>query len=250
MAAAYDTFDYPSYWIGREYEHKAELLAINSFLSKIKKIGNILDIGAGFGRLTPTYIFRAKKIILSDPSSKLLAIAKKQFNKNNVFLIRSSIEKLPLKIKSNSIDLIIIVRVLHHIENYESAIDTIYKLLKNKGYLILEFPNKLHLKATIAEFFKGNLTFLLDIFPKDVRSSKSIKNHTLPFYNYHPDVVKSLLKNKGFNIIDERSVSNVRSPLIKKLLPIETLLFFERILQKPLSKISFGPSIFLLVRKE
>jgi len=75
MAAAYDTYDYPGYWIGREYEHEAEIFAIKSFLKKIPVIKNVVEIGAGFGRLVPAYFFRARRVVLTDPSSKLLKIA-------------------------------------------------------------------------------------------------------------------------------------------------------------------------------
>ena len=248
-SAAYDTFDYPNYWVGREYEHKAEVIAISGFLSKIKKIGKILDIGVGFGRLTPTYIFRGKNIILTDPSAKLLAIAKKEFNRKNVKFIRSPIEKLPSKIRKNSVDLILIVRVLHHIKDLDKSIRIIHNLLKPNGYLIIEFPNKIHLKAAITELLRGNLTFFLDIYPKDVRSSKSKKEKTLPFFNYHPDIIRQKLRDSGFTIIEQRSVSNIRSNFIKKLLTIETLLFLENQLQKPFSRINFGPSIFILAKK-
>ena len=64
MPAAYDSFDYPSYWEGREYEHNSELIALRRLISLIPKIDTLLEIGAGFGRLTPEYLYRAKRIIL------------------------------------------------------------------------------------------------------------------------------------------------------------------------------------------
>ena len=115
MRAAYDTYDYPSYWEGREYEHASELISLKYFLEKIKKINNIIDIGAGFARLTPAYIYRAKKIVLTDPSSKLLSLAKKRFPEKKVNVIRSVLEKLPKKIGKNTFDLVIMILVLHHI---------------------------------------------------------------------------------------------------------------------------------------
>ena len=60
----------------------------------------------------------------------------------------------------------------------EKAFETISRLLKKRGYLILEFANKQHLKATISEFIKGNFTFALDIFPKDLRSKRAKNKNT------------------------------------------------------------------------
>src|SRR4030042_149318 len=249
MSAAYDSFDYPSYWIGREYEHKAEVLAISAFLNKINKIGTILEIGTGFGRLTPIYAIRGKKIILSDPSSRLLSIAKKEFSQKKYSFIQSSLNNLPNKFKKGSIDLIILVRVIHHMNKIDYAIQTVSDLLNKGGYLILEYPNKIHLKATLIELIKGNLTVFLDIFPKDRRSTKSIKNKTLPFFNYHPEIINKILKDKGFEIVETRSVSNIRSGFFKRILPLELLLFLEKMFQTLFSKIYFGPSIFILAKK-
>jgi ubiquinone/menaquinone biosynthesis C-methylase UbiE len=251
MATAYDTYDYPSYWEGREYEHKSEVLAIKNLLLKIPKIHTILDIGAGYGRLTPSYNFRAKRIILSDPSSKLLRIARLNFSEQkNIYFLQSSVEKLKYKLKKRNVDLIILVRVLHHLENPRSIFSTVFSLLKSNGYFILEFANKKHLKATFKEFCRGNLTFPLDIFPKDIRSQSSKKRKTLPFLNYHPEVIKQELEECDFEIKEILSVSNIRSSLLKKIIPTSTLLSIEKLLQKPFSLFGFGPSIFILARKK
>ncbi len=251
MTAHYDTYDYPSYWEGRDYEHNSEIIAIKSFLEKIPKIRTILEIGCGFGRLTPSYLFRAKKVILCDPSAKLLKLAREKNPQNsNIFYYQASLCNLCEKVRRNSVDLAIMVRVIHHIENIDETFKTISKLVRKGGYFILEFANKKHGKAIFKEIFKGNLTFPLDIFPKDISSPKSKREKKLPFINYHPDTIIQSLKNSGFEIVAKRSVSNIRSSRIKKLLPLPTLLSLERVLQEPLSYIYFGPSIFLLVRKK
>jgi ubiquinone/menaquinone biosynthesis C-methylase UbiE len=249
MPAAYDTYDYPSYWQHRDYEHEAEVSVIKYLLSKIAKIDTILDLGSGYGRLTPSYIFRGKKIIMTDPSAKLLKIARQKISSKKVKFIQSTIENLPNKIKSGSVDLVIMVRVLHHISDVEGAFSIINRILKNKGYFILEFANKRHFKATISEICKGNLTFPLDIFPKDIRCQKNIKRKTLPFFNYHPDDILQKLENEGFEVIEKVSVSNFRFSFFKKYLPKEFLLAIDSALRKIFSFFSFGPSIFVLLRK-
>lgn len=250
MAAAYDNYDYPAYWLDREYEHKSEYLAIKTLLLEIPKLNSVLEVGAGFGRLVPAYSFRAKKITLSDPSAKLLSLARKTCSGNKKLnFVQSSLQNLDEQLKRRKFDLIIIVRVLHHLENPENAIEKLSKLLNNNGYLILEFANKSHLKAIFSEFIKGNLTFPLDIFPRDLSSKKSKKTINLPFVNYHPEAILHRLKLSGFKIINKLSVSNIRSSFIKKHIPLEMLLWLEKHLQKPFSFFSFGPSIFILAQK-
>jgi len=250
MAAAYDSFDYPAYWIGREYEHKSEELVIKAFLHKIQKIKNLLEIGAGFGRLTPFYFYRAKKVILSDPSSKALHMARDVFDQQpNIKFIHSSLENLPNKVRSKTQDLVIMVRVLHHINNIESAFKIIRSMLRDNGYLILEYANKQNLKATFREFLNGNITFPIDITTRDIRSKKSIKKGTLPFLNFHPGKIEELVSKYGFEIIEKRSVSNIRHKLFKRIFSTEILLYIEKNTQKLFSYFDVGPSIFLLLRK-
>jgi len=250
MSAAYDSYDYTTYWENRQYEHNSEIIAIKSFLSKIPKIKTILDIGAGFGRLTSTYLYRGENIVITDPSAKLLKLAREKYHQNKVRFIQTKLENIPGKIRNKSVDLIILVRVLHHLKDCDESINIINKLLKEDGHLIIEFANKSHFKATLSEFFKGNFTFPIDIFPKDIRSKKNKKKKTLPFVNYHPDDIVKKLEENGFEIVEKRSVSNIRSAFFKNLLSMDILLAIESFLQHPLSRINFGPSIFILANKK
>jgi ubiquinone/menaquinone biosynthesis C-methylase UbiE len=249
MAAHYDSYDYPGYWKGREYEHRAEVHAIRSFLSRIKNITTALEIGAGYGRLLPSYAHRCRKIILTDPSSKLLAYAKQKFqSKKNIAYVQTTIENLPNKVRANSTDLIVMVRVMHHLEDPNAAFGVVNKILRKNGYFIFEFANKQHFKAQVSEFFKGNFTFPLDIFPKEVKGRRHREN-VLPFLNYHPDIIRNYLVKSGFSVIEKRSVSNIRSQFIKKHLSTSTLVSISKLLQTPLSAVNFGPSIFILAQK-
>jgi ubiquinone/menaquinone biosynthesis C-methylase UbiE len=249
MSAHYDTYDYPSYWVGRDYEHGVEIITIRAFLERIPKIKTVLEIGAGFGRLTPCYLYRGKKIILSDPSSKLLAIAKQTFPQKNVSTLHSSLEKLPSKIRPHSVNLAIMVRVLHHINDIDSTFKTIDKLVAKGGYLILEFPNKKHFKTTLLQFLKGNFVYPMELDTVDKTSLVNRRNKTLPFLNFHPDIIIAKLKENGFTIIERRSVSNLRDSFLKKIFPINFLLSLSELIQLPLGHINFGPSIFLLAKK-
>jgi len=252
MPAYYDKFDYPAYWEGRDYEHESEVVAIREFLNKIEKIERILDLGCGFGRLSPYYSYRAKKVYLIDPSSSLLKKAKSllKSERKSIKFIQSKLENATKKVKPKSFDLVVFVRVMHHIEDPDRALSVLSKLIKPGGYLILEFPNKLHSKALFKNICKGNITFPFDIFPDDKRSEKNKKIHSIPFLNFHPDDIGELLKKYKFRVVEKRSVSNIRNEKAKKNLPKSFLLFIEKLLQKPFSHINFGPSIFILAQKK
>lgn len=250
MPAPYDNYDYPAYWKGREYEHNSEFLAIKKLLFRIPKVDRSIEIGAGFGRLLPAYQFRVKKIVLSDPSAKLIAKARNKYRNNKrVEFIQSTLDNLKNRKRAKSFDLCIMVRVLHHIEDIDKAFENVSNLLKDKGYFILEFPNKSHLKAIFKKICRGDFTYPLNIFPLDIRSKKNIKKKTLPFINYHPDQIIEKLEAAGFDLIETRSVSNIRSSFMKRLFPISFLLDLEKYIQIPFSKLNFGPSFFVLAKK-
>lgn len=251
MSAYYDQYDYTSYWEGRDYEHGSEVIAIKAFLTKIKKVDRALEIGGGFGRLVPSYAYRAKTAILTEPSAKLLSIAKKKLRHfKNIKFIQSTLDNLTKKVKKDSIDLVLMVRVMHHMTNPDKTFEVIDKLTESGGYLILEFANKIHFKKVIKHLAKRDFGFINDEATIDVRSAKSKRLKTIPFLNYHPKLIQKELEKHNFKIIEIRSVSNIRSPFFKRHLQKGVLLELERYLQKPLSYIYFGPSIFILAKKK
>jgi SAM-dependent methyltransferase len=233
MSDYYDQYDYPQFWEGREYEHCCEVIAIQKFLHRIPRINRLIDVGAGYGRLSPYYIYRARRSVLIDSSAKLLKLARQKImlldekRAENVKYVHIKAQKVSKKVKNGTFDVVVCVRILHHIENTGDAFSIVNKLLKKNGYLILEFPNKLHGKARARYLFRT----------------------PLPHINFHPLEVQNELKKQGFEIIEKRSVSNIRSSFLKRHLPVSVLLLLEDLLQKPLSNLNFGPSIFILARK-
>lgn len=251
MAAYYDGYDYSSYWDGREYEHESEVIAIRKIFHKIKKIDRSLEVGGGFGRLMPYYVYRTKTAILSEPSSKLLSLAKSRLKSyKNIKFVQSTLTNLPKKIRKGSIDLVMMIRVMHHITDPDEAFKIINSLLSENGYFILEFANKIHFKNVIEHLAKKDLKFITNKESIDVRSEKAKKKKMITFLNYHPSLIKEKLINNGFEILDILSVSNIRSPYMKERLPKNALLEIEKVLQKPMSYMYFGPSIFVLARKK
>lgn len=247
MPAAYDSYDYLAYWEDRRYEHESEVVAIRAFLDKIPKIEKIIDIGAGFGRLASFYSYRAKSVTLVDPSNRLLAIARDRLQiHKNIKFVQSKVENLNNKFNKNTFDIAMMIRVAHHLENLDLAFESVARILNPGGYFIFEFANKIHAKAIITNLLHGNIAY-----PLDTKTENKItkRGKYLPFFNYHPSLIKEKLGKAGFKIIEKRSVSNIRSPFVKKHIPISMLTSFERVIQAPLASINFGPSIFILAKK-
>jgi len=249
MNAFYDepSFDYQKYWQGREYEDTAERIALKRILKIIGKKEKLLDIGGGYGRLVSEYIKNFKNCLIIDPSEKLLSQAKKLCYKyKNLSLQKGIIEKIPQK--NESFDVVLCVRTFHHLENPRRAIKEINRVLKPQGFLILEFANKIRFKNILKAILKLNFKFLVDHKPEKIGKSK------IPFYSYHPNQIKTILLSENFDLLKTFSVSNFRSPLIKKIIPLKILIKLESLFSLvfssfPLLKF-WGPSIFILAQKK
>lgn len=243
MPATYDSYNYPSYWQGREYEHQAEAIALKRLLAKIAPKNLLVDIGSGFGRLTKVYASSFDHCYLVDPSAKLIRLAKKMLQDyKNIYFQKGKAEKLPLP--DEKFDLAISIRVAHHLPDLEKPIKEIQRILKPGGFLILEFANKIHGKS----LFRAALGRKLNFFTSHLPEERS-KDEKMPFFNYHPSHIKSLLLANQFTLLKILSVSNFRNPIFKRLIPQKVLLLLEALFQPLLASLSFGPSIFILAQK-
>ncbi len=237
-------FNYTKYWVGRDYENDSEEIAIRRFL-KNKHFKNAVDVGGGYGRLCPLLAEFADNVTLAEPSAKQLAIAK-QYLSDYPKIKLSLLEANDLKLPDRSIDLLTMVRVMHHLPDPVPEFKEFSRVLTDDGYLILEVANYAH--------FLNRIKFLLQAKkipdePIDIRSKNNRKSDVIAFVNHNPKTVVKTLAHNGLKVEKILSVSNLRSPLIKKIVPISVLLFFEKISQPILARLYFGPSIFLLVKK-
>lgn len=130
-----DKLDYP----GKELEIFDKAVFWRKYLfSKIKKFlgKEILEVGAGMGSFTKTYLNRNMNVTLSELDSNLLNILKKSFNHNdNVSIIEKYTKNIEKKFET-----ILYISVLEHIKDDKDEIDTALSKLKKGGYLIICVP--------------------------------------------------------------------------------------------------------------
>jgi len=249
MPAPYDLYDYFSYWENRSYEDKSERMALEHFLKRIIQKKSLVDIGGGFGRLGGLYGNQFGKCVVVDPSEKNLETGKRIYSKYlNIEFVQGLLPSLPFE--KEQFEAALMVRVAHHVKDLTPSFVEIFRILTKDGCFILEFANKNHFLAVLKAFFMFNFKYLSDLSPVEKRSQESIKENKITFVNHHPKKIISALEKSGFEIIDMLSVSNFRNQTLKKIIPLALLLKFEKISQKPLSKIFFGPSIFILAKKK
>ncbi len=238
------THNYLHYWNGREYEHAAEEMAIDRMLQG-KKFSQAVDVGGGYGRLSVFLRRYSDKVILAEPSKQQLDIAK-DYLKNETGITPKIAQAEALPLGDGEADLVLVVRVLHHLPDPMPAFNEINRVLKKDGYFLLEFANYGNFKNRIKHAVRLKK---MPTAPVDIRSSKNMRDDEIPFVNHNPITVKRQLAQAGFKLERVLSVSNFRSPGLKKGLSKNTLLRLEKHTQIPLAKTYFGPSTVYLLRK-
>lgn len=234
-------YSYKEYWKGRDYEHQAEEVALR-WLLKDRHFKHGIDLGGGYGRLTKLIAEYCDQADLVEPSENQRAEGQKFLaNTKNAAILEGTVTKIPFP--DNSLDLVLVVRVLHHIPDTKPALEEIARVLAPGGYLLLEFANSTNFKARVRSALKGKKIPHTPV-------SQASSDPSTPFVNHHPQVIRQQLADAGLVIEEKLSVSNLRSQSLKKVLGARTLLGVERGLQRPLSALDFGPSLLTLARKK
>lgn len=236
--------NYLRYWDGREYEHAAEEMALRRLL-KGKHFKTAADIGGGYGRLCVFLENYADKVTLAEPSQQQLDIAK-DFLKTHPEVDRKLMQADDLKFKDGSLDLITMIRVMHHLPDPTVEFSEIARVLSDEGYAIIEVANYAHGRNRLKFALKGKK---LPTEPVDIRSKAHQNENEIPFVNHNPHTVIKQLAHAGLKVDSILSVSNLRSPGLKKIMPKKAMLAIEGILQPTLANSFFGPSVFFMVRK-
>ena len=229
----YEGYDYrEAFWTGeyREYEDLAERIALRRLLPSTGR--RLLDIGAGFGRLADLYS-GYDEIILLDAAKSLLRQARGRLQDEGITYIAGNVYQLPLA--DASVDVVLSVRVLHHLTEVPLAFREIRRVLRPNGLYVLEYANKRNLKAM--------LRFLLR------HGSNPFSHEPYEFvplnFDFHPTYVERELLAAGFTPVQQLSVSTFRLAILKRLIPARILAALDGCLQRPTAPLKLGPSVFL-----
>lgn len=236
--------NYLKYWEGREYENAAEEIAIRRLLSG-KHFKNAVDVGGGYGRLCVLLEEFADKVTLAEPSQQQLDIAK-DFLKDHPEVDRKLLQAADLGFKDGSVDLLTMIRVMHHLPDPAPELLEISRVLSQDGYAIIEVANYAHARNRIKHLLKGKK---LPHEPVDIRSAENRREGEIPFVNHNPETVIKQMAHAGLKVERVLSVSNLRSTTLKKVVPKTAMLAIEKALQPTLASSYFGPSVFFLVKK-
>lgn len=129
----------PSSAWAREYQL---FFAMQPVMSRNKKFNTILDIGCGIGAPARYLSGKYENYIGIDHSDEMIAIAKKLYGSDKVEFYSASVKNInTLPIAWEKADLVLLVGVLHHLDNAEEFLTEIKKLINPGANFIALEPN-------------------------------------------------------------------------------------------------------------
>ena len=217
----YEDSDYQtSFWDqgGREYEDRTEAIALRRLLPKRGRL--LLELGAGAGRNTPRYP-GFERIVLLDYSRTQLEQAQQRLGDSGKYIyVAADVYRLPFV--DGLFDAATMIRTLHHMADAPKALGQVRNVLGSGGIFILEFANKLNLKA-IARYLLRRQTWS-PFTPEPVEFVKLN-------FDFHPGAIRNWLKALGFEIERTLTLSHFRVGLLKRIVPTGILVFIDSLFQ-------------------
>jgi len=231
----YEGSDYQtSFWDqgGREYEDRTEAIALKRLLPKSGHL--LLELGAGAGRNTPRYL-GFDRIVLLDYSRTQLEQAQQRLGRSDKYIyVAADVYRLPFV--DGLFDAATMIRTLHHMADAPKALGQVKNVLGPGGVFILEFANKLNLKAIFRYLF-GRQKWS-PFTPEPVEFVKLN-------FDFHPKAVKNWLKDFGFKIEKTLTLSHFRIGLLKRMIPTGILVFLDSVSQWTGALWQLSPSVFV-----
>ena len=236
---SYEDSDYQSsFWEkgGREYEDQVEAIALKRLLPKNGRI--LLELGAGAGRNTLRYE-GFERIVLLDFSQTQLEQARQRLGRSDKYVyVAGDVYRLPFI--TGLFDAATMIRVLHHMADAPLALVQVRNVLRPGGIFILEFANKLNLKAMLRYWLGRQEWSPFTLEPVEFAKLN---------FDFHPQAVRSWLWELGFKIEKILTVSHFRMEVLKHYVPTSILVFFDSLFQWTGSFFQWTPSVFLKAKK-
>lgn len=117
------------------FEEKLKYIALSKANIKNKICA---DLGCGAGFISLALSMDSKIVFSIDTSKNMLKEIHKNIvkeNKNNIYLVKGSMEEIPLF--DSSIDVVFTNMALHHVPDAKKAIQEMYRVLKKNGTVVI-----------------------------------------------------------------------------------------------------------------
>lgn len=216
---------------GRDYEDRVERIALKRLLPRQGR--RLLEIGAGFGRVTNEYAMY-DQVVLLDYSLSHMQEAQEYLGRSPRFTFVAA-DAYHLPFVDGAFDGATVIRVIHHIADAPQMLAEVRRVLAPGGSFILEFANKRNLKAIVRHAL-GRQTWN----PHDLAPVEFVELN----FDFHPRYMADALRQAAFSTQRQLPVSFFRLGVFKRALPTGLLAGADSLLQH--SGLLYSPSIFTL----
>jgi ubiquinone/menaquinone biosynthesis C-methylase UbiE len=219
----------------REYEDRVEALALRRLLPA--EGYRLLELGAGAGRNTPRY-GGYQQVVLLDYSLTQLQQAQARLGQGGRYLyVAANIYHLPFC--DGIFDAATMIRTLHHMADAPLALRQIHLSLEPGATFILEYANKQNLKAILRYFLRRQAWNPFTPEPVEFVHLN---------FDFHPASIRRWLRETGFEIDRQLTVSHFRIDLLKRVLPLSLLVKLDSAAQLTGDWWQLSPSVFVGAR--
>jgi ubiquinone/menaquinone biosynthesis C-methylase UbiE len=220
---------------GREYEDRVEAIALKRLLPSGGHL--LLEVGAGAGRNTLRYA-GFERIVVLDYSRTQLQQAQARLGTSDRFIyVAADANRLPFV--DGLFDAVTMIRVLHHMLDAPGALGQVRQSLVPGGVFILEFANKLNLKAIFRYLIGRQEWSPFALSPVEFAPLN---------FDFHPRAIRNWLRDLGFRIEKTLAVSHFRIAFLKHAVPVGALAAMDSALQWTGALWQLTPSVFLRAR--
>jgi len=231
----YEGSDYQSsFWDrgGREYEDRTEAIALRRLLPKRGRL--LLELGAGAGRNTPRYP-GFERIVLLDYSRTQLEQAQQRLGISAKYIyVAADAYRLPFV--DGLFDAATMIRTLHHMADAPKALGQVRSALGSRASFILEYANKLNLKAILRYLLRRQKWSPFTLEPVEFAKLN---------FDFHPRAIHDWLKALGLEIERTLTLSHFRVGLLKRIVPTGILVLLDSLFQWTGAWWQLSPSVFV-----
>jgi SAM-dependent methyltransferase len=176
--------DYRTVWHGPRaaFDDRFEGQLIEELLPATP--GWFVDVGAGYGRLYPTYARPDRRVVLVDYAVNLLEVAAEELRAKDVRFVAANAYHLPFR--AGAFDAGLSIRTFHHMANPRAFLDELARVLHDGALAVLEYSNK------------RNLLRMLRYGRRSLRREHEEYGDLL--FGTHPEYLRELASAAGFEM--------------------------------------------------
>ncbi|MBC7811189.1 MAG: class I SAM-dependent methyltransferase [Burkholderiales bacterium] len=215
---------------GRAYEDQVERIALRRLLPTQGR--RLLEVGAGFGRLTNEY-HGYDQVVLLDYSLSQLQYAQEHLGRSPRF-VYVAVDAYHLPFRAGVFDGASMIRVIHHMADPRAVLSEIRRVMTPGGTFILEHANKRNLKAILRHALGKQ-----DWNPHDLAPVEFVELN----FDFHPEYIRDELQAAGFAPRQRVPVSFFRVPTLKEKIRTDWLVNADSVLQR--TGLLVTPSVFV-----